>query len=148
MIERILTEELEKLRKEIIDAHDAAGQRASGKTAKSLNVEVNGTHGELLGASYIGVLDKGRKPGRVPFNMQEIILKWAQAKGLHFATPAQARSFAYFVSKRIREEGTELYRKGGRTDILQDPVERFTERLSKRIAGMYIQEVNNHIFEK
>lgn len=147
-IEDILIEELQTLQADIIAAHKAAGQYTTGRTAASLHTEVDGLHGQLWGASYIGVLDRGRAPGKIPYNMRDIILKWAQAKGITFATPADASSFAYFVSKKIREEGTTLYREGGRTDILTEPVARFQERLTKRLVALYTQETINHIFEK
>lgn len=147
-IEQILAEELSTLQAEIIQAHKDAGQYTTGATAASLHHEISGLHGQLIGASYIGVLDRGRAPGKVPYDMRDIILRWAEAKHIAFSSPSDAQRFAYFVSKRIREEGTQLYRDGGRTDILTDPVDRFQERLSKRLVALYNEEIQNLIFLK
>jgi hypothetical protein len=45
----ILADELEQLRVKIIQQHIAAGQKASGRTAKSLHVEVKTGEGILWG---------------------------------------------------------------------------------------------------
>ena len=62
----ILQEELDNFLKEIIRQHEAAGQVASKKTRDSFKVEVSENYGKLVGASYAGVLEKGRKSGKVP----------------------------------------------------------------------------------
>ena len=45
----ILAEELERLRRTIIDHHFAAGQKASGRTAASIRAVVNESEGTLYG---------------------------------------------------------------------------------------------------
>lgn len=146
-IANILQEELQQLQDEIIQKHKDEGQYTTGRTANSLSVNINGSHGELWGASYIGVLEQGRKAGGVPKGFYHIIKLWAQNKGLSFATPADLSRFAYFVSRKIAEEGSLLHRTGGRTDILTEPIEQFQQRLTKRIAGLYQQETINNIFK-
>lgn len=48
-VKDILNEELDKLRQRIIENHIQAGQRASGRTIKSLHVVVDDNHGVLFG---------------------------------------------------------------------------------------------------
>ena len=48
-VKAILCEELDNLRQRIIENHIRAGQRASGKTIKSLHVVVDDNHGTLYG---------------------------------------------------------------------------------------------------
>ena len=128
----ILQEELEALRRNIISNHTRAGQKASGRTAASLHVEVSEDGGVLYGRKPFGTLETGRKAGRVPQNFQQIIIKWMADKGIkpapipyltnrpHKYTPEQrgVLRMSYFVAKKIRETGTKLFRDGGRADVL------------------------------
>ena len=58
---QILLDELEELRVAIIAHHISAGQKASGKTAASIHVEVTDTRGTLFGRSAFGTLETGRR---------------------------------------------------------------------------------------
>lgn len=51
-VKAILCEELDNLRQRIIENHIRAGQRASGKTIKSLHVVVDDNHGTLYGRHF------------------------------------------------------------------------------------------------
>ena len=64
-VKDILNEELDKLRQRIIENHIQAGQRASGRTIKSLHVVVDDNHGVLFGRQAFGVLETGRGPGKI-----------------------------------------------------------------------------------
>ena len=111
---KILNEELDDLRKRIIKNHISAGQKASGKTINSMRVELGDNYGQLTGRKYFGTLETGRKPGNVTANFSNIILKWMQSKGINVPKP---ESFAYLVARKIRIEGTVLYRAGGRRHL-------------------------------
>lgn len=147
-IQEILEQELETLRLDIIERQRQSGQQTTGKTARSLRVETDETHGTLYGASYIGTLERGRQGGKVPQGFRHIIAQWAKDKGLSFGSESELKRFAYFVSKHIAESGTQLYRRGGRTDILTEPIERFTKRMNEQLAEFCKQEIINKIFEK
>ncbi|MCL1868375.1 MAG: hypothetical protein FWF72_05465 [Paludibacter sp.] len=73
-------------------------------------------------------------------------LKWAKVKDLTFKSDTDAKRWAYFVTKKIREEGTELYRSKRTEDIFETPVADFTERLAERIAGVFQTRIENEIF--
>lgn len=148
MIDTILREELEQLKNEIILRHEQAGQVASKKTRASFSVEVSGNRGELWGNSYVGVLETGRKPGKVPYRFSDIIKRWAITKGLTFSNEKDLNRFAYFVSQKIATEGTKLYRSGMREDIFETPISQFTERISQRFYTAYSKEIENQIFSK
>lgn len=72
-VKKILSEELESLRKRIIANHEAAGQVASGRTRDSLRVEATDNEGILFGRYPFGTLETGRKPGKVPKGFAAII---------------------------------------------------------------------------
>lgn len=135
---KILNEELDDLRKRIISNHIAAGQKASGKTIKSIQVEVGENYGQLTGRKFFGTLETGRKPGKVPANFKDIILKWMQAKGINVPQP---KTFAYLVARKIMIEGTALYRIGGRSDIYSEEINKTIPKLVKRLGKDQAQEI-------
>jgi len=135
---KILNEELDDLRKRIIKNHISAGQKASGKTINSMRVELGDNYGQLTGRKYFGTLETGRKPGKVPANFSNIILKWMQSKGINVPKP---KSFAYLVARKIRIEGTVLYRSGGRSDIYSEEINKTIPKLLKRLGKNQVQEI-------
>ena len=136
----ILKSELENLRIRIIQNHIAANQKASGKTIKSLLVEVDENAGELTGRGFMGVLETGRKAGKVPKGFRDIILKWVQAKGINVDNP---KSFAFLVARKIANEGTLLHRTGGRTDIYSNEIPKTIENVLKRLGEDQVNEIKN-----
>lgn len=143
---QILTEELNTLSNDISRRIETSGAAASGATQKSLEVEVNGVFGVLKGASHIGVLKGGRKPGKVPRDFIDILKRWAQAKGLSFQDEKQFDLWANAVKWKIIREGTKLYQSGQTQDIFDTPIEDFEKRLTERIGNYYEVEIKNEIF--
>ena len=153
----ILTEELEALKKKIITQHFDAGQKASGRTAASLRVEVTEDEGTLYGRSPFDTLETGRKPGKVPQSFQAIIRKWMADKGIeaapipyktdrpHKYTPQERGnlSLAFLIARKIRREGTRLFRNGGRNDIYSNVIPAAIEKIQSRIAELLKLEVGN-----
>ena len=153
----ILTEELETLRKKIIAQHLMAGQKASGKTAASLRVEVAEEEGVLYGRAPFGTLETGRKPGKAPHGFQDIIRKWMADKGIeaepipyktdrpHKYTPQERgnMSLAYLIARKIKREGTSLFRRGGRDDIYSNVIPGATERIKSRIVELLKLDIEN-----
>ena len=144
-ISDILSKELEQLKFDIIRRHEEAGQVASGRTRAAFEVRVSDYNGQLLGNSYVGVLERGRRGGKVPYDFKDILLRWADAKGIYFVNNTDARRWAWFVTQKIRREGTALYRSGQTVDIFTTPIADFTERLSKQLAAGYKNEIINSI---
>ena len=146
----ILQEELEALRLSIIGNHLKAGQKASGRTAASLRVEVSEDSGTLWGRNAFGVLETGRKAGRVPKDFQGIIMQWMRDKGIHAApipyltdrphkyTPQQRGELrmSYLIARKIRKEGTRLFRSGGRSDIYTPEVEKAVKNIGDRMLSL------------
>lgn len=153
----ILTEELEALKKKIIAQHFGAGQKASGRTAASLRVEVTEGEGTLYGRSPFGTLEAGRKPGKVPQGFQAIIRKWMADKGInaepipyktdrpHKYSPQERGnlSLSFLIARKIKREGTSLFRKGGRADIYSNVIPEATERIKSRIVEVLKLDVEN-----
>lgn len=160
-IKSILSEELDALRRRIIANHIRAGQRASGKTERSLRVEVTDAHGTLFGRQAFGTLEAGRKPGRVPYKFNEKIRQWILDKGIAITeipykrkesekwrpkyTPRERglRAMAGAIAYKIREEGTRLYRDGGRTDIYSPEVKKSIEIIMNRAFAIFADDVTH-----
>lgn len=105
----------------------AQGVNASGRTSASVRVrEVDG-HGFQLVAGQdsdheidagkhgtmtvrdtapFPTVEVGRPAGAVPFGFYYIIKQWTKDKGLSFASDSERATFAWFVSKKIKREGT------------------------------------------
>lgn len=147
---QILGEELEELRKRIIANHLRAGQKASGRTAASLHAVVSEDEGVLYGRTAFGVLETGRKGGKVPMGFQDIIRQWMKDKGIkadpipyktnrpHKYTPEQRgeMSLSYLIARKIRREGTSLFKRGGRDDIYSSVIPEVTDRIGARFLRM------------
>lgn len=153
----IMQEELSSLMRRIIDNHVNAGQMASGKTAKSLRVEVSGEEGALYGKKFFGVLETGRKPGKIPKNFAAIIREWMKAKGLkanpipykregkHKYTPQERgdMSMAAAIATSIAKRGTRQYRIGARDDIYSREIEETKRRIVVRMGEFTSQIIQS-----
>lgn len=153
----ILSDELERLRQKIIAQHIAAGQKASGRTAASLRVEVEPQHGVLFGRTAFGTLETGRKPGKVPAKFTDIIKQWMRDKGIS-GTPIPYKTdrphkyteqergdntLAYFIARKIKNSGTSLYRQGGRADIYSNAIPEATRRILDRLVKLVSENIES-----
>lgn len=139
-IKKILSEELEKLKGRIIENHIRAGQRASGRTIKSMHVSVDDNHAILFGRKAFSVLETGRRPGKVPKGFYHIILQWVEDKKIKVKKP---KSFAYLVARKIAREGTELYRYGSTEDIYSSNVEKAIMEIMNRTFGIFMNDITH-----
>jgi hypothetical protein len=139
-VKDILNEELDKLRQRIIENHIQAGQRASGRTIKSLHVVVDDNHGVLFGRQAFGVLETGRGPGKIPKGFWQIIQQWVVDKRIQVEKP---KSFAYLVARKIATEGTSLYRSGTYEDIYTTDVEQTIRDIMDRVFDILVDDVTH-----
>ncbi len=112
----------------------STGTSATGKTSRSLHFEVNQsgfiTTLRVLGKPYFMVVEAGRKPTpqyKEPSkDFVASIKEWADTKGIG--------EFSYGIAKAIHQKGTELFRKGGRKDIVSNVVNQsLVDEISKDI---------------
>lgn len=142
-VKYIIESELNLLKERIINNHISAGQKASGRTAASLNVMAEADFVSLLGRKAIGTLETGRKAGPVPKNFYQIIKQWSKDKGLTFESESQRGTFAYFVAKKIADEGTKLFKEGGRNDIYSTEIPLTINKIAERITERFTTEITN-----
>lgn len=146
----IVTEELERARQMIINHIRANGQNASGRTIKSLHVEATEEEGTLWGHKPFGVLETGRKAGKIPYSFRSIIWQWMKDKGLH-GTPIPYKGqgdhrwtpqergdikMAGAIAWTIKTKGSHLHRKGGRDDVYSNVVPQTLERVRARLISL------------
>lgn len=144
----ILREETEKAKQLIISHILANGQNASGRTIKSLVVEQPQADEVILwGHKPFGVLETGRKAGKVPYCFRSIILQWMADKGLHgtplpyktnrqhIYTPQQRgdMSMAGAIARNIANRGSRLHRIGGRADVYSNVIPQTMQRIRERL---------------
>ena len=141
-IRLILREELEDLRKRIIENMGKADQIVTGKTRDSMQVEVQGLSGVLTGRQAFATLETGsrpwsRPPKRVPRFFADLIGEWIDAKGLDLNKWAVART--------IIHKGSKLYREGGRADVYSPELQKTIDRIGDRIMNQYAVLVTDRL---
>ena len=158
----IVAEELDELRKRIIANMQREGAVATGNTIRSLRVEQRPFGAALVSAQRMpfGVLETGRKGGKVPIGFAAIIYRWMQAKGIHATdlkkpkNPLDAmqgnqekadRSLSYAIARSIMRRGTKLYREGGRDTIYSQEIPKTLEKIREKLSQLVAAEVLEQI---
>ena len=144
-IEEILKQGLTKLVDDIIEASRAAGQEASGETYRHITPEVSVMSGGVYAPSYLYTLAIGRGPGKAPRDFAQIIMDWAQHKGIQFTDRKAFLRWANAVAWKIRREGNKLYRNHGNIDIFETPIGEFEEWLDKQLEVFYTSAIDEAI---
>jgi hypothetical protein len=106
----------------IKQAMDEGGVNASGRTSRSLKVDTGGLfggiRGVLLGSNVFHKIESGTPPGsQVTFFA---IRAWGISKGI-FSGGDENRG-ASRITSSIRRKGTKTWQRGGRTDIITEPL--------------------------
>lgn len=135
-----------------------AGQVVTGKTLRALEVrmriEGGNIIGEIWGRPYTGALETGSRPARKasqnPKLTQKImaanLAQWMKVRGLATGmTDKQLKLAAEHLAWYIRRYGTQLYRNGGRRDIITPGIEATVQTLSDRLGVYYEQLVTDSI---
>ena len=159
----IIYRSLERIRSNIADNINSKGLRASGKTEKSMRIEMYDEGGRLWGRQYFQSLEEGRPAGKVPYNFTAIIKQWIRDKGIAVQLVPYKRRVSerwqpkYSVEERslnmaagaiahsIATRGTLLYRQGGRRDIYTPIIEEETKRLEGEIGIIVAEAIRKAI---
>jgi hypothetical protein len=140
----ILLQFLNEVSKEIKAEQTRQGRVASGKTAQSLEPEATDRIGILYGSISANVLETGRKPGRGPHS--SIIRQWIEDKGLFSGeSESKKNSIAYLITRKIKEEGTQLYRQGGKSGVLSNII---TERRINSFESLVLRRFGREVTEE
>lgn len=124
----------------------STGTNATSETSRSLHYSVenqgNKTILTIVAKPYFMVVETGRKPtpdkkpGR---EMIENIGRWLAARG-------KQESMKWAVAVKINKEGTELYKKGGRKDIVSNVItDDFIQTVMKEILQHFAEAVMSNV---
>jgi hypothetical protein len=118
----------------------------TGHAANSLFYRIQG-NSLIIGSTwaYITVLEDGRKPGKMP--PPTIIEKWMNDKPI--GTDIPRSSLAYLIARKIGQEGSLLYRMGGKSGVLSDYLNQnfVHENLTVQLQKELVDEVTNILFK-
>lgn len=120
------------------------GSNASGETSKSIKRQNRKELSvQVVGKEFVYVVETGRKAGKMPPVSK--ILAWLKTgkSGLP-ATFGQA----FGISKKIGKEGSALFRKGGRKDIItpalnDNSVNLLTSEIADITLDMTVKSIEN-----
>ena len=155
IVEKILQEELEELRKDLIAKYEELGMRSTGEWERGLETEVihrdDGYSGVITGLDYTYYMQWGRAEGRMP--PVRVILEWIEAKGLRpVEEKMKVSTLAYLIARKIGREGTRRYQGGGvpafvDAVITEDRIQRIMDRVGEGCIVRFESEVIDIIRE-
>lgn len=133
---------LEQAKSDIQSSMAANGINASGRTSDSFHVVEADGHIMLVmggdGTAPLATLEIGRAGGKIPYNFQEILFEWSKNKGIPFPDDRQRKTFAWFLSQKIKREGTQRHKTP--VDVYSTIVHDTVEKLKPAI----VQAVKDH----
>ena len=148
-IDEAIAKNLDLFIDDVKKRHISAGQRVTGKTIDSLKRKSIGINHQVIeGNEYIGVLETGRKGGKIPRDFINILRNWANAKGITFENDKKATSWLKYQAWKISKFGTKQYISKQRIDIFTTPFEDLKKNLSKDLSVGIKSEITNKIFER
>jgi hypothetical protein len=116
----------------------------TGASAQSLGYRIEGTTLTIFSSmKYFTVLETGRKPGKRP--PISVIEQWIRDKPLAL-DGTSAKSLAFLISRKIGEEGSLLYRQGGKSGVISKSIndqvikEKLTDVLTDKFRDFVINE--------
>lgn len=119
----------------------STGTDATKETSKSLRYEITEEGSKIIltvfGRPYFATVETGRKPTpdkKPSRNMIENISKWVAVRG-------KPESMVWAIAVSINKKGTDLWRKGGRTDIYTDEKENFADTIFKEITTSIADDI-------
>ncbi len=146
-IPQIVTKHLQAIRQGIAANMEAMKRTATGKSVASLKVET-GKNGKgessafLTGGKQWEYMERGRGPGKVPYNFRDIIREWIVAKGISLSgVPGKTQerklqSLSYMIAHSIMTKGTSLHRNSGYNDIFDTLIAKEMDKLADEAAGV------------
>jgi hypothetical protein len=120
----ILAREIQRLHDEVLDAMQANGQQATGRTAAAIRDTSGPEYAGLFGPAHLKALRDGRRPGQRP--PIEAIREWLAAKRLTLNP--------YAVAANIAKRGTRLFR--GEDPRFRKPTDTFAAPIAAALPRL------------
>lgn len=124
---------------------------ASGKASRSLRHIATDDELTIIGAGHFQWIEVGRRGGRTPKNFTDIIVKWMKDKGIKpRANTEQAyRTAAFFIARKIKQQGTLLYRTKTARDVFTSVInEESVNKLIESIATIKTSDIRSDIIRQ
>jgi hypothetical protein len=126
----------------------------TGRMSESLGYRIDEDGLTIFSSEkYFTVLETGRKPtsaGASKGNptLRESILEWIKNKPI--ASDINPKSLAFLIARKIHEEGSLLYRQGGKSGVISDFInnERIKEDLINNLNEKFRDAVINEFINK
>lgn len=116
---------------------------ASGKMSDSLDYRIDAGGLTIYSSEkYFTVLETGRKPGKRP--PISVIENWIRTKPV--ASEMNPRSLAFLIARKIGEEGSLLYRQGGRSGVISDEIN--DKVLQEKLIDVLGVEFRNYVINE
>ena len=138
-----------------IEANMAKMKRTtSGRSVASLKIEdaedAESIRVFLTGDKQWEVMERGRGPGKVPYNFTQIIREWILRKGISYSHLAPKNgnaerglaSLSYMIAHSIMKKGTKLHRDNGYNDIFDTLLNEETAKLELEAVGIMETEID------
>jgi hypothetical protein len=120
---------------------------SSGQAEDSLFYRLEGNN-LIIGSTwkYITVLEDGRKPGK--FAPPEAIEKWIDEKPIQVGPGQTKKGLAYIINKKLKEEGSLIWRQGGESGILSEflNAEYIRENLTEKLKDEVVAQASGLLF--
>lgn len=140
--QKLLHDEMEALKAEILAAYNASGKRTSGAFEEGLQVEYNNLSAVLKGYTYLS----GRRAGKQP--PIQAIEDWINAKGIKpLEEKMKISTLAYLIARKIAEKGTDPTRhlKVYSEVITPERIDQILNKIQQLNANAFITEVVGYI---
>jgi len=119
----------------------------TGKMSQSLGYRIDENGLTIFSSEkYFTVLETGRKPGKMP--PISAIEEWVKNKPV--ASDINPRSLAFLIARKIGEEGSLLYRQGGKSGVISDFIndQKIKEDLIDLLDEKFREAVINEFIKK
>lgn len=91
----------------------------TGQSSASLGYRIDASGLTIFSSmKYFTVLETGRKPGKRP--PISVVEQWIKDKPI--ASDISTRSLAFLIARKIGEEGSLLYRQGGKSGVISKSI--------------------------
>lgn len=137
---------LEQAKSDIQSSMAANGINASGRTSDSFHVVEADGHIMLVmggdGTAPLATLEIGRGAGKIPYGFQDILFEWSKSKGISFPDDRQRKTFAWFLSQKIKNEGTQRHKTpvDVYSTIVHDTVEQLKPAIVKAVKDNFLHK--------
>lgn len=137
--QRILIEEMEAIKADILAVYNASGKRTSGEFEQGLELKYEPNQASLLGYEYLA----GRRAGKMP--PIEAIEKWLIRKGIKpIESAMKISTLAYLIARKISREGTkkesqlQIYKQV----ITPERIQNIMTKISQINVQLFVWELN------